>query len=204
MADQPLNTDPKPIHPHVYRGPAMRMVHDVLHQVRRGARDSFTRDNIISNLKTLAWVIPLTFLIWVYAEREQISTYKDEPLPFELVSVDPNRFVTLNSKQDKNLMVDLVGPQARVQEVLQKLRGGAVPQGIRLEVDTSLTPNREHELNAVQLLRNQKIFSDYGITVQGCQPARLLVTIDEVVDREAKIVAPPSVKNRSPLLAPTA
>jgi len=196
MADQPLQSSNPRIRPSPKRGP-LHLVQNLAHQIRRGTRDSFTRDNVISNLKTLAWVIPLTFLIWVYAEREQISTYKDEPLPFELVSVDPNRVVTLNRNQDKNLMVDLQGPQARVQDVLLKLRGGggAAPQGIRLEVDPSLSPNKEHELNTVQLLRNQKIFSDYGITVLGCQPAQLLVTIDEVVEREAKIVPPPSVKN---------
>jgi hypothetical protein len=167
------------------------------HHAQRWARDTFTRENVISNLKTLAWVVPLTFLIWVYAEREQIATYKDEPLPFELVSVDPNRVVTLNVRQDKNLMVDLQGPQARVQDVLQRLRGGAgtAPQGIRLEVDSSLSPNKEHEINAAQLLRSQKIFSDYGITVLSCQPARLLVTVDQVVERDARIIPPPSVEN---------
>ena len=33
----------------------------------------FTRENIISNLKTLAWVVPLTLLIWIWAEREQVQ-----------------------------------------------------------------------------------------------------------------------------------
>jgi hypothetical protein len=204
MPDEPLTptttTDadaPKLIRPLDYVPKSGGAWRDMNQHARRWARDTFTRDNIISNLKTLAWVVPLTFLIWVYAEREQIATYKDEALPFELVSVDPNRVVTLNSRQDKNLMVDLQGPQARVQDVLQKLRGGAgtAPQGIRLEVDRALTPNKEHDINAAQLLRSQKIFSDYGITVLSCQPARLLVMVDQVVERDARVVPPPSVEN---------
>src|SRR5688572_15344405 len=125
MADDTFSSDPKPIRPKEYGATTSSSPwwRDVNQHVRRWMRDTFTRENIISNLKTLAWVVPLTFLIWVYAEREQIATYKDEPLPFDLVSLDPNRVVTLNPRQDKNLMVDLQGPQARVQDVLQRLRG---------------------------------------------------------------------------------
>jgi hypothetical protein len=198
MPDQPQNTDPKPLRPIEYGAtttPASA-VREMVHHFRRWSQGTFTRENIISNLKTLAWVVPLTFLVWVYAEREQIATYKDEPLPFELVSVDPNRIVTL-SRGDKNLIVDLQGPQARVQDVLQKIRGGQneTPRGIRLEVDPSLSANKEHEINAAALLRSQKIFSDYGLTVLGCQPVWLLVKIDELVERDAKVMSLPSVKN---------
>src|SRR5947208_12416100 len=89
---------------------------------------NITREQIISNLKTLAWVVPLTLLIWIYAEREQVATTKDVAVPFELVSVDPNVAVTLNRAQDKNLILELQGPQARLQDVLTKLRGGMLPQ----------------------------------------------------------------------------
>ena len=54
----------------------------------------FTREAVISNLKTLAWVVPLTLLIWIYAEREQVASMKDVAVPFDLVSVDPNAVVS--------------------------------------------------------------------------------------------------------------
>src|SRR5438477_4433687 len=137
MPDQPVITEPKSNAPADYRRPR----YDFTHDFSRRFREAFTRDKVISNLKTLAWVIPLTLLIWVYAEREQVAPYKDEPLPFQLVSVDPTRVITLKPNQDNNLIVDLEGPQARVQQLLQQLRGGLAPQGIRLEVDTSLAPS---------------------------------------------------------------
>src|SRR5437868_3168141 len=93
---------------------------DFLHHEQRWLRSKFTRQQVISNLKTLAWVIPLTLLIWVYAEREQIAMYKDETIPFELKSVSQDVVVSLTQK-DKNLVVDLQGPQGRVQKVLQDL-----------------------------------------------------------------------------------
>jgi hypothetical protein len=162
----------------------------------------FTRENIISNLKTLAWVIPLTLLIWIYAEREQVATTKDVAVPFDMVSLDPNVSIRVRSPSDQNLILELQGPQARLQDVLAKLRGGLLPQGLRIEVPTSLEKNREHGLDALSLVRNQKIFVDYGVTVLGCQPARLDIIVDSMVEREVKIIAPPSAKNLNAVFEP--
>ncbi len=155
----------------------------------------FTRENIISNLKTLAWVVPLTLLIWIYAEREQVASMKDVSVPFELASVDPNVSVSLSRAQDKNLLLELQGPQARLQDVLTALQRGLKPQELRIEVPPSLEKNRIHGLDVLSLVRNQKIFMDNGVTVLSCQPARLDVMVDAVVEREAKIVRPPGAKN---------
>ena len=167
-------------------------------------RARFTRDNVISNLKTLAWVVPLTLLIWIYAEREQVATTKDVAVPFDMVSLDPNVAIRVRSPSDQNLILELQGPQARLQEVLSKLRGGLLPQGLKIEVPTSLEKNREHGLDALSLVRNQKIFVDNGVTVLGCQPARLDFIVDSMVEREAKIVKPPSAKNLDAAFDPPA
>src|SRR5215207_3808439 len=153
---------------------------------------NFTRENVISNLKTLAWVVPLTLLIWIYAEREHVATRKDVAVPFELATIDPNLVVALTPRQDKNLILELQGPQARLQEVLQTLRGGMMPQGLRIDIPLNLTPNREHEIPTLSLVQNQKIFTDNGVLVLGVQPSRLEVMIDQVVEREARVVKPPS------------
>jgi hypothetical protein len=155
----------------------------------------FTRENVIINLKTLAWVIPLTLLIWIYAERAQVTSIKDVAIPFELISVDPNRVVTLKPPQDKNLLVQLEGPRARLQDVLAKLRGGLLPQGLKIEVPTTLEVNQEHGLDVLPRVSNQKIFVDSGVSVSGCQPARLQVRVDALVEREAKIIRPPGARN---------
>src|SRR3954466_15792721 len=96
---------------------------------------SLTRENIVSNLKTLAWVVPLTLLIWIWAEREQVQPAKDVTVPFELVSVDNNRIIT-NTSRDNNLVLELSGPQARLQELRNKLSGGTMPKGLKLDVST--------------------------------------------------------------------
>ncbi|MEO6435065.1 MAG: hypothetical protein ABIP55_04795 [Tepidisphaeraceae bacterium] len=155
----------------------------------------FTRENIISNLKTLAWVVPLTLLIWIYAEREQVAPEPDVSVPFELVNNSTDRTVALSERQDKNLILELRGPQARLRSVLSDIRGGKEPEGLRLEIPANLETNREHSLDAMPLVRNQRLFVENGITVFACKPARLQVQVDQLVEREAKIVKPPSAKN---------
>src|SRR5436305_9069569 len=55
--------------------------------VRRWVRNTFTRDQIASGLRSLLWVAPLTVLIWIYAEREQ-TTNAPVNIPIEVVSTD--------------------------------------------------------------------------------------------------------------------
>ena len=65
---------------------------------RRWARDTFSREQLVSNLKSIAWVIPLTILIWVYAERAQ----QDDgaaTVTIEVKSADPTGFAKLVSSR---------------------------------------------------------------------------------------------------------
>jgi hypothetical protein len=187
MADSP-----QPSRPPGPRAASARTWRDDVSAEWNRVRNGLTRENLISKAKTLAWVAPLTLLIWIYAEREQVAEYKDEPVPFELVNNDDSRYVSL--KQDENLILNLTGPRARVNDVLNKLRGGRDPRGLQLEIP-KLDLNRETPIDALPLVRNQRIFIDNGITVLSCQPPRLNVQVDEKVEREATIVRPPARNN---------
>src|SRR5215211_3341785 len=99
MADlPPTQPGPRPSSPLPYASAARSWRDDVSAEWSRFA-SGFTRENVVSNLKTLAWVIPLTLLIWIYAEREQVAPAKDVAVPFELQSVDTDRVVSLKPPQ---------------------------------------------------------------------------------------------------------
>ncbi|HEV2294358.1 MAG TPA: hypothetical protein VGR35_10910 [Tepidisphaeraceae bacterium] len=162
---------------------------------RRWFADTFAREKMIEMLKQLLWVVPLTLLIWVYAEREQVTKEQNETIPFELVSADPDRLVTLKPPQDSNLVVELEGPRARVQSVLQRLRGGAFPQGLRIQVDPALNPNQDHQLPTISLIANHELFRHNGITVTRTQPDTIDVRVDQIVEREARVEPAPGTAN---------
>jgi hypothetical protein len=65
---------------------------------------------------------------------------------------------------------------------------------LQLEIP-KLALNTETRIEALPLVRNQRIFTDNGITVLSSQPPQLNVQIDEKAEREATIVLPPARKN---------
>jgi hypothetical protein len=66
---------------------------------------------------------------------------------------------------------------------------------LQLEVPPKLDLNRETNIPTLPMVRGQRAFLDRGITVLSVQPPNLTMQVDEVVEREAKIVLPPTRKN---------
>src|SRR6266550_1275429 len=77
---------------------------------------------VIDVSKTLAWVAPLTVLIWIYAEREQSVPYSGVSFPIELRTTDSNRLVTLRDPSDHNVVATLLGPRTAVERVMRELQ----------------------------------------------------------------------------------
>ncbi len=162
------------------------------HQIHSG----FTRDNIISNLKTLGWVIPLTILIWIYAEREQVATESNVTFPVAVKSPDPTRFVvTLKFPRDKNVVAELSGPRKQLDRVRDELgpRGDNTPP-ILIDLDPRLPPG-DHVINAAANLANQPVFVEQGITVRKCTPETFIVSIDRLEQRDAEVRLPADVRD---------
>src|SRR5215208_2440283 len=98
--------------------PTQRPGRQPLHSLRERARDQswraaewlrrcLERENLIAGLKTFSWLAPLTLLIWIYAEREQVDRLENQTIPIEVRSNDPNLFVQLQmgeNKDDKNVV----------------------------------------------------------------------------------------------------
>src|SRR6185503_12478433 len=74
--------------------------------MRRRARHLFTRQQFAASLRSLAWVAPLTVLIWIYAEREQVAEYKGHTFPVEVKTSDTRSIVTLLSPSDGLITAD--------------------------------------------------------------------------------------------------
>lgn len=153
---------------------------------------TFTRESIIGWLKSLAWIAPLTILIWVYAEREQQDIQKDQTIPIEVTIQDPNRVVRLQDSRDENVMAELRGSRFRLDDVKRQLIPREGSGRLQLTVDKDLSPGQYHEIILQPLLAEQSIFKDNGITVSNPQPSRLRVFIDEIQEIDAIVEASPA------------
>ena len=163
--------------------------------VRRWFRSAFTRESILGSLTTLAWVVPLTVLIWIYAEREQLFTDTSVPIPIEVNSGDPNRVVTIIRPAEKMVMADLQGPRSRVELVKSSLSGGDHPTPLTIGVDGNLTPGQPHDIQTKSVLESTGLFEHNGVVVTNCQPPILTVFVDVFEEVELPVLPPPSITN---------
>src|SRR5580658_2341595 len=93
-----------------------------------------TKENIAGFLWTLAWTIPITVFIWVYAESQLQETDPNQPIRIEVLSQDSSKIVTLDSKEN-TIICDLSGPRSNLDKFKQAMVDPDTPP-IQITVDT--------------------------------------------------------------------
>jgi hypothetical protein len=154
-----------------------------------------SREQVVNFLKNLVWVAPLTLLIWVYAEREQTVTLGSVTFPIEVRTTDHNKLVTLRKPQDKNIVVELSGPRARLDRIGELLKPGRDSQPVEIYVDPKMSPPGQ-ELLTIAQINNYALFKNNGITVKSAQPPYIYVAIDSFEDVDVPVKAPPDVEKQ--------
>ena len=164
--------------------------------VRRWGRDTFNRDSLMSSLRALLWVAPLTLLIWIYAEREQQFS---DLARFQIVvkSADPTQVATFVNANDQNVNAPVKGPRARLKEALEKLdpRSGAGP--VQVVIDGNRTPG-QYEIDILAQIQKDYRLDNTGITVQDCNPRHVQVSVDALQQMELEVRADPQARFVSP------
>ena len=159
-----------------------------------------TREKIVEGLKTLAWVIPLTVLIWVYAEREQLVQAKSPnvfSVPVHIYSHDAARDVEPAGDSPVTVNLKLTGTQEAVLRVHDKLT--MVPRTpLMIDIGSSLGISRNQPVNVVDHIQSLDLFKSNGVTVEESQPSELFVNIDALHTEQLKIDLPPGVTNLTP------
>jgi hypothetical protein len=147
-------------------------------------------EQVVHFLKTLVWVAPLTLLIWIYAERENSVKAPPESVSIDVKTSDSNRLVTLRRPPDKNIIVELEGPRAKLDKVHEELQPKANGKAaVQIEVDPLIGLGGQ-ELLTVGQINNLPIFKNNGVTVKSAQPPYLFVDIDRFEEADAQVVAP--------------
>jgi hypothetical protein len=192
MSKAPSDPPPKPIKlnylPHKAR--------DQFGRVGRWLADCFERDNLIAGLKTLLWLVPMTVLIWIYAEREQVRPLEDQTIPIDVRSNDPNVYVKLMlSGLEKSIIADLSGPRSKLDELLTDIQPQEGKASVVVTIPDGLSPGQIHEPDIAQLLNNHPMFQRRGITVSNCKPSNIKVFVDKFEEQELEVVKSDGVTN---------
>jgi hypothetical protein len=154
----------------------------------------------LDGLKTLAWVAPLTILIWIYAEREQSIPVTNVTFPIEVRVSDNNRLVTLKDPADHNVVATLSGPRSAVDRAIHDLQAGGSDRAlVQIDVDPRRTrPRGEFNLSSGDVIANNLFFVRQGISVRDVSPTNLRVEIDDYEIQEVPVRPPdnlPTVKD---------
>src|SRR5687768_404898 len=164
--------------------------------VRRWARDTFNREQLLSSLRALAWVAPLTLLIWIYAEREQ---QVDRIARFQIAvkSAEPSQVSSFVSASDQNVTANLKGPKARLDKALEQLdpRSGGGP--VTILIDGNRTPN-QYEIDILAQIQKDFRLESNGVTVEACTPRYVRFDVDVLQEVELTVKADPQARFPTP------
>src|SRR5437763_1500324 len=104
-------------------------------------KEHTTADALTDGVKTASWVVPLTVLIWIYAEQEQPIPGSDQVVLIKIRSADSDRVVNVLNPHDLNPIITMKGPRAAVEQVKRELdQQGENGRLITVDVPSSLEP----------------------------------------------------------------
>jgi hypothetical protein len=152
------------------------------------------REKVIENLKTLAWVIPITLVVWIYAEREQVVT----PGPLSNVPIqiqeDAGRSIEFIGNPDPTITLKLTGPQQAFEHVREQLN--RIPNNLKMDL-SNVGIGTNIPVNVLDRIQNNDVFKINGVTVQAVDPQYLHVNIDLLEHTEIPVEVPPGITNLS-------
>ncbi len=158
-----------------------------------GWRAAVSRDGLLGRARAYWWLPPLTVLIWVYAEREQVLQTTVGQVPVTLRTAVPNRFVEFaGPSQDQVLTLKLSGPHDAVDRVKAALY---TPHGLEVDVGPRVPLGRDQRVSVVGTIGDLPLFRNAGVTVTESTPADLAVNVDTIVTRQADVKRDPAVTN---------
>lgn len=148
----------------------------------------FTREKLMEFLRTMAWVAPLTILIWVYAEREQIKRVNDVTFSVSPRSTAAGRVATLAPPSQRNVTIEMEGPAVKLDALRQQLLTGLPANALQLEIDSTASTGPITR-RTVDILNEHPTFRNAGVRVTAASPTQLTVQVDDVVSRDLTVAA---------------
>lgn len=160
---------------------------DRVHAAAVGPQHQAPRRGIFGAIKTLLAVIPLTILIWAYAERESLDKPQDGvPVRIRLHSSSPDYLVRIVAPSTDVITVKIEGSRAKVEHVRSLLTSGGNEGVVDIAVPPNLPDGKTTPLSLQRQVEDAPIFKENAIAVTSCQPASMDVRVDQLVSRTVR------------------
>jgi hypothetical protein len=150
-------------------------------------RSAVKREQLASVLRILVWVVPLTILIWIWAEREQVL-YPNSPNVTNVpVTIRSDRMYVepvTPGRQTVNLKIS--GPQEAIDGVREALNNSNA-RGLVIDLGNSVAVGDNQPVDVAQHIQNMELFKKAGVTIEESQPGDLMVNVDQADRREVPV-----------------
>ena len=157
----------------------------------RHARRAWTRRRTMEVLQTLAWTAPLTLLLWVWAQDQQIEEQAVQNVRVDLRHADPQVAIGLLratpgvASNSLPVTLTLRGSRSGLDEVLRPLR----EEGRPMEAVVSPEPAPRLSLDLRPVLAENPLFVEGGVTLAAVSPAAVEVRVEAIAEASAPVVA---------------
>lgn len=171
----------------------------VLRNLRRQSRNYLTLERLREVGTSMALVVPLTLLIWVWAEREQTVESVEMQFLIDVRSVDPTKVMSIanDGNGSKSVTVQLSGPRAGLDAVKEAVTTNPSANRLTIDINEAVEPSAEPlTISLGSRLNQQKIFEVNGVTVNRTAPSTVELLVDRVVERELEIKLPAELASR--------
>ena len=166
------------------------MVQPSTQVLRSQLRKAAPSVRLVGWVKTLAWVVPLTLIIWIYAEREQQAERTDFSFTVQVQLASPQHVAKLIYPPDGRIVADLIGPRTGI----DALRSEVLQGPVLLEIPDTLAPGQEHPLPTASLVARAAPFAGKGIQVRKADPPAIRLRVDLLETRELLVQPRPGTE----------
>lgn len=139
--------------------------------------------------RTMLIVVPLTLLIWIYAERAQNRDDAVRTL-LGVTIADPKLTASLTDSAESPVTISLNGPRGQIDQLKARIEANSVDRRLGVVVPPADATVGEKPVDLTRLLNADPLFSGSGVLVTKTEPSQVRVTVDTLVPREAKVVLP--------------
>jgi hypothetical protein len=173
---------------------------ELLAGMRAWARHTFSIASLLSGLKSLLWVAPLSVIIWVYAEQNDVLPETVRTV-VTVESADPSRTVRLLEPADGKVSFTITGSNTNRQKVKDLL--DSLP-AIQLELQGSALATPGDRDVPAAMINDSDLFRSNGVAVSEVSPPTLRFNVDIVDDVEVDVQPAPDGANFSavPIFTP--
>lgn len=171
----------------------------MMRNLRRQSRNYLTLERLRDFGTTMALVVPLTLLIWVWAEREQTVESVEMQFIIDVRSVDPTKVMSIvrGRGMSESVTVQLSGPRAGLDAIKETVTNNPSANRLTIDIDEGFEPSPEPvPISLGSRLNQQKIFESNGVTVKSTNPSTAEVIVDSVVERDLQVKLPAELASR--------